>query len=161
MKQQLKRSVTGGENKRKQSPVTSCLFAYQVPRAPFTLSKFAKTSFFFNFKIGDSAPFSQKTYHKDMTLLSRRSRQLLCHQCNCFPLRLQMLPVKSCNQSGRVAVVINFLKLMKNYLCICQKTTNLTTEIRKCRLIAKQILLETPSASYYSLHLRTYLHHYE
>ena len=49
---------------------------------------------FLNFKISDSAPFSQKTYHKDMTLLSRRSRQLLCHQCNCFPLRLQMLPVK-------------------------------------------------------------------
>ena len=41
------------------------------------------------------------------------------------------------------------------------QTANLTTEIRKCRLIAKQILLETPSASYFALHLRTYLHHYE
>ena len=160
MKQQLKRSVTSGENKRKQSPVTSRLFAYQVPQPPFTLSKFAKTSFL-NFKIGDSALISQKTYHKDMTLLSRRSRQLLCHQCNCFPLRLQMLPVKSCNQSGRVAVVINVSKLMKNYLRICHKTANLTTEIRKCRLIAKHILLETLGASYFALHLRTYLHHYE
>ena len=124
--EQLKRSVTSGEKKRKQSLVTSRLFAYQVPRPPFTLSKFANTSFFFNFKMRDSPPFSQKsyskccqirlfffffffffnfkmrdstpfikkTYHKDMTLRSRRSRQLLCHQCNCFLLRLQMLPVK-------------------------------------------------------------------
>ena len=52
-----------GESKRKQSPVTSRLFAYQAPRPPFTLSKFVKTSFF-KFKIGDSAPFSQKAYHR-------------------------------------------------------------------------------------------------
>ena len=35
------------------------------------------------------------THHKNMTLLSKRSRQLLCHQCNCCPLRLQILPVKN------------------------------------------------------------------
>ena len=129
--------------------------------APLHALKICKDVFFFNFKIGDRAPFSQKTYHKDTTLLSRRSRQLLCHQCNCFPLRLQMLPVKSCNQSGSVAVVIDVSKLMKNYLRNCHKTANLTIEIRKCRLIAKQILLETLGASYFALHLRTYLHHYE
>ena len=45
--EQLKRSVTSGEKKRKQSLVTSRLFAFQVPRPPFTPSKFANTSFFF------------------------------------------------------------------------------------------------------------------
>ena len=107
-------------------------------------------------QLGYSAPFSQKTYHKDMTMLSRRSRQLLCHQWNRFPLRLQKLPVK-----GEISPEESLLLLMKNYLRICHKTANLKTEIRKCPLIAKQILLETPSASYFALHLLTYLHHYE
>ena len=39
-------------------------------------------------------PRPSPTYQEDTSPLSRRSRQLLCHQCNRFPLRLQMLPEK-------------------------------------------------------------------
>ena len=74
-----------------------------------------------------------------------------------------------CNQSGRDAGIIKRLetnekltsKLKELFQQFAKKTTNFTIEIRKCRLTAKQILLETPSASYFALHLRTNLHHYE
>ena len=75
------------------------------------LSIVVKKSFFL-LEIRESTPFDRSTYHKDKIPLKRRSHQLPCHLWYYFLPRLQMLPVKNmvlqCNQSGRVASMMNF-----------------------------------------------------